>query len=96
MGQGFGMESHGTHVHGALRQRVRYLVMIDAAGESLARLFSETREQIAEFDASTEEVAVMTRGLSAARDASGPEWDRALQSHSAAERAAAEVYTLDV
>ena len=34
--------------------------------------------------------------LSAAHDAGTTEWDRALAGHSAAERAAAEVYTLDV
>jgi len=38
----------------------------------------------------------MIRGLAPSRDASGPEWDRALGGHSAAERAAAAVYTLDV
>ena len=38
----------------------------------------------------------MTSGLVATRGADGPEWDRALQGHSAAERRAAEVYLLDV
>jgi len=41
-------------------------------------------------------VALMTRGLAPAAGAAGPEWDRALEGHSAAERRAAEVYTLDV
>ena len=51
---------------------------------------------MAEFDASTEETALMTRGLVPATGATGPEWDQALKGHSAAERAAAEVYTLDI
>jgi hypothetical protein len=38
----------------------------------------------------------MTQGLAAAHDAGSAEWDRALAGHSATERAAAEVYTLDV
>ena len=62
----------------------------------MARLFLETRELVAEFDAGTEEAAQMMAGLVPARGADGPEWDRALEGHSAAERRAAEVYTLDV
>ncbi len=38
----------------------------------------------------------MIGGLVPAKGADGPEWDRALQGHSQAERRAAEVYTLDV
>jgi hypothetical protein len=38
----------------------------------------------------------MTMGLVPVRGAAGPEWDRALGGHSAAERNAAEVYTLDI
>jgi len=96
MGQGFGIESPGAHRAGPQRPPARYLVVIDSAGESLARLFSAARLQVAEFDASTEEVAVMTRGLVAVHGAGRPEWDQALEGHSATERAAAEVYTLDV
>jgi len=90
------MESHGAHAAGPHRQPARYLVVIAAAGESLARLFTEQRLQVAEFDASTEEVAVMTRGLVAARSAGATEWDQALEAHTPAERSAAEIYTLDV
>jgi hypothetical protein len=96
MGQGFGMESPSRHKQGALRQPARYLVVIDSGGYAVARLFLETREQIAEFDASTEETSSMTSGLTPTRGAQGPEWDRALAGHSAAERAAAEVYELRV
>ncbi|MEP7102891.1 MAG: hypothetical protein ABI781_20435 [Burkholderiales bacterium] len=90
------MESHGAHTSGPRRQAARYLIVIDAAGESLARLFTEARLQVGEFDASTEEVAVMTRGLVALHGATGVEWDQTLEGHTAAERAAAEVYTLDL
>ncbi len=62
----------------------------------LARLFLESREQTAEFDAGSEEAAQMTAGLTPTKGADLPEWDRALEGHSAAERAAAEIYTLDV
>jgi hypothetical protein len=38
----------------------------------------------------------MVAGLAPAGGADGPEWDRALQGHSLAERRAARVYTLDI
>jgi hypothetical protein len=96
MSQGFGNESPRAHVQTALRKPARYLVVIDSGGFSVARLFLETREQIAEFDAATEEVAQLTSGLAPARGADSPEWDRALEGHSAAERRGADVYTLAV
>lgn len=96
MSQGFGIEKPASHRQGGSRPVARYLVLIDSGGYALARLFLESREQIAEFDASTEETASMIGGLSAERGADGPEWDRALAGHSAAERAAASVYRLRV
>ena len=96
MNQGFGVESPGRHVNSALRQPARYLVLIDSGGSMVARLFLETREPVAEFDAGAEEVAVMTRGLTPVVGVNGPEWDTALEGHSAAERGAAELYTLDI
>lgn len=96
MNQGFGIESPRAHTLAAHRKPARYLVMIDSGGSAIARLFLETREQVAEFDAGTEEVAHMTTGLMPSRGADGPEWDRALEGHSAAERSAAHIYTLDV
>lgn len=74
----------------------RYLILIDASGAMTARLFDAERRPLGEFDASSEEVAVMTTGLRAARGAVGPEWARALSGHSDSERAQAEVYTLDI
>lgn len=96
MGQGFGMETPAKHHPGAQRQAARYLVVIESGGVMLARLFLQTREQIAEFDASTEEMASMISGAAASQGAGGPEWDRALAGHSADERAAAQVYSLAI
>ena len=96
MNQGFGNELPRQHSQTPHRKVTRFLVVIGAGGSLVARLCLEDREPVAEFDAGTEEVVVMTRGLRPAMGATGPEWDRSLGGHSAAERAAAEVYTLDV
>lgn len=96
MSQDFGSESPRAHAHTGHQPPARYLVVIDAGGSTVARLFLDTRVQVAEFDAGTEEVVQMTAGLVPAKGASGAEWDRALKGHSAAERRAAEVYTLEV
>lgn len=95
---GFGIEaSHprGDRTHA--KAPARYLMLIvDATGVTAARLFDAERRPVADFDAGAEEVAVMTQGLAPARGADAAEWDRALSGHSADERRAAEVYTLDV
>lgn len=96
MGQNYGIESPGAHHHAPLRKPARYLVIIDSGGSTLARLFDPARERVAEFDAGTEAVALMTQGLQPSPGALGSEWDRALEGHSQAERGAAEVYTLDI
>lgn len=96
MSQVFGGESPRPHTQTSHRKPARYLVVIDAGGTVIARLFLATRELVAEFDAGTEEAAQMTAGRVPAKGADGPEWDRALEGHSAAERRAADVYTLDV
>jgi len=96
MAQVFGNEVRRQHGQAAMRKAARYLVVIEAGGPAVARLFDESREQVAEFDASTEEVTLMTQGLVPALGADGPEWDRALAGHNATERRAARVYTLDV
>lgn len=62
----------------------------------VARLYLETRQQVAEFDAAVEEVSSMINGNAPIIGASGPEWDQALQGHSAIERSAAKVYTLSL
>ena len=94
--QGFGSESPRAHTQTSHRQPARYLVVIDSGGSAIARLFLDTREQVAEFDAATEEAAQMTGGLVPSKGADGIEWDRALEGHSAAERRDADIYTLDV
>lgn len=96
MNQGFGIEVPHEHSKIPQRRPARYLVLIDEGGSGLARLFLDNREQVAEFDAGAEEVALMTRGLVPVHGAQGAEWDRALKGHSAAERRAAAVYTLDI
>jgi hypothetical protein len=96
MAQVFGNEAPRQHNQTTTRKAARYLVVIDSGGYVVARLFVESREQVAEFDASTEEVPLMTQGLVPTTGAEGPEWDQALAGHSAAERRAARVYTLDV
>jgi hypothetical protein len=93
------MESpRSPHLHGPDTHRlpVRYLVVIEAGGSMVVRLFLDTRELAAEFDAMAEEVTAMTQGLAPESGALGAEWDAPLQSHNAAERAAALVYTLPV
>ena len=78
------------------RAPARYLVLLDADGTRTALLFTAERAAAGDFDATSEEVAVMTRGLVPARGASDAEWDRALAGSSRADRAAALVYTLDI
>lgn len=96
MNDGYGIESPGAHHPAPHQEPARYVVIIDAGGSAVARLFLASREPVAEFDAGAEEVVQMTQGLQPRRGASGAEWDKALAGHSAAERAAAEVYTLAV
>ena len=96
MDGGFGNEMPRAHSQEEHRAPTRYLVIIDSGGSTIARLFLPTREPFGEFDAGTEEVALMTQGLSPTDGAGGPEWDHALEGHSSAERAGAAVYTLDL
>jgi hypothetical protein len=101
MSQDYGISASSPRRHAGegapdLQPPARYLVVIDNGGSMVARLLLESRKQVAEFDAGSEEVAVMTRGLQPAHGAAGPEWDEALHGHSAEERRGARVYTLDV
>ena len=93
---GYGIERPSAHIHREHRPKARYLVLIESAGPVIALLFTEARELAADFDAGAEEVALMTRGLQPVTGASQAEWDRALAGHSAEERAAAQVFVLDV
>lgn len=96
MDHGYGIETPGEHHHAPHRKPVRYVVIIEEAGSRVARLFLETREQVGEVDAGAEEVADLVKGRQAVRSAADPVWDPALRGNSRQERAAAEVYTLDV
>ncbi|WP_309625475.1 hypothetical protein [Methylibium sp.] len=79
-----------------MQEPARYLVLIESDGAMLARLFDAGHRPLVEFDAASEEVAVMTRGLVATEDADAPVWQRTLAGHSQAERVAARVYLLDM
>ena len=94
--QGFGHELPSRHNQQQHRQVSRYLIVISSGAGPVAKLFLDSREPSGEFDAGTEEVAVMTRTAASSTGAGGAEWDKALGGHSAAERAAATVYVLDV
>jgi hypothetical protein len=96
MSDSLGDEARGRYAPHVFRKVARHLVVIDAGGQAVARLFDEHRQPLAEFDAASEEVALMTKGLQSAKVAGGREWDDVLNGHSIDERRAAEVYTLDV
>jgi hypothetical protein len=87
---------HAAAQGGARPARARYLVLIEQDGAMLARLFDDRLQAVEEFDAGSEEVAVMTAGLPGQPGAGDPQWDRALAGHGARERAEARVYVLDV
>lgn len=96
MDDGYGIPTPDAHRDTRHRAPARYLVLIASGGDALARLFLDSFAPAAEFDAATEEVVEMTRGLTPTGNALDAEWDLALAGHSASERAAAEVYTLDL
>jgi hypothetical protein len=96
MNHGFGIERPAPHHRSAQQPAARYMILIEAGGAMTALMFTQTREQVAEFDAGSEEVALMVRGLQPQVGANGSEWDAALGGQSADERAAARVFTLDV
>jgi hypothetical protein len=79
-----------------MQERARYLVIIEQDGAMLARLFDAQRRPVAEFDAASEEVAVMLNGLQPVHDAAAPMWDAALRGHNPGEREQAQVFELDV
>lgn len=98
MGQTYGIEASTPAPGEPGPPAARWVVLIDSAssGRRLAHVLLQDRVPVAEFDASAPEVLLMTEGLAAEPGAEGAEWDAALAGHSAEERAAAEVYTLDV
>lgn len=96
MSQNFGIAMPTGHLPTPHRLPVRYLVVIDAGGAMVARLFLATRELVNEFDAAVTEVSNMTAGLTPGLGAQGAEWDSALQGYSDLQRAGAAVYTLAI
>jgi hypothetical protein len=96
MSQNFGIEIPAAHLSTPHRMPVRYVVVIDAGGAMVARLFLATRELVNEFDAAVTEVSNMTAGLTPGMGALGAEWDNALEGYSEVQRAGAEVYTLAI
>lgn len=98
MSQQFGIEASHRAKDAPEQPPVRYLVLIDnaATGARVARLFLASREEVAEFDGAAPEVLSMIDSLAATHSAMKPEWDGALGGHNPIERAAADVYTLDV
>lgn len=79
-----------------MQKPAKFLVVIDSGGEMIARMFDTERRLMAEFDASSSEVVVMTQGLQPERSAGDAAWNTALRGHSRSEREQAEVYTLDI
>lgn len=96
MSQDYGIEAQHSPSTTPHRPPARYLVVIESAGAMVAKLFLENREEVAEFDAGSEEVAQMTKGLTPRQDANEAIWDQALGANSASERERADVYTLDL
>ena len=54
-----------------MRDKAKYLLIIDSGGARQALMLSADRAVVADFDASVEEVALMTQGLSPRTGASG-------------------------
>ena len=98
MGQTFGIEARHVVRTPDTQPPARFLVLIDSAAENtrLARLFLESHQQVAEFDAAGPDVLSITDGLLSQQDANAAQWDQALAGHTAAERRAAQVFTLAV
>lgn len=96
MSQTYGIEAPKEHVARPHRRPVRFVIVIDSGGASIARLLLDDRQQIDELDGSASEVAQLIQGIGPRQGADGPEWDAALMGHSTQERRAADVYTLPV
>ena len=99
MGQTYGIEAaHPEHKHDTAQPPVRYMVLIDSAsaGGRVARLFLDTLQEVAEFDASAPEVVSAIDGLVSVRDGLLPRWDGALAGHDRNERAGADIYTFEL
>ncbi len=75
---------------------VKFLIVIDAGGAMVARLFNADRAHVMDMDASTQDVVATIEGVVPTHSGTAPEWDAALAGHNADERAQAQVYALAV
>ncbi len=75
---------------------VKYLVVIESDGAMLAKLYDERLVHVNDIDASSEEVAVMTRGLAPSHSGNQAPWVGVLVGHGEAQRLTAQVFTLSV
>jgi hypothetical protein len=75
---------------------VKFLVLIEAGDGMVARFFDADHRHMSDIDAASEEVAVMTRGLVPEHAGNDASWRQPLSSHTAEERAAAQIYTLEL
>ena len=96
MSQDFGRESAHTHVQTEHRKISRFLVVIDAGGVGVARLFLDSREQVAEFDSGTEEAAQMISAWCPPRAPMVPNGTARCRATARPSARAAKVYRLDV
>lgn len=74
----------------------KYLVVIESDGAMLAKLYDAQHALVSDIDATSEEVAVMTQGLTPTPVGNDAVWASVLVGHGEPERRAARVYTLDV
>jgi hypothetical protein len=79
-----------------MHKPVRFLVLIEAAGAPVARLFDSDRTHILDIDATSEEVVDMTGGNTPQLGATDSLWDTMLSAHTREERRTAQVFTLDI
>lgn len=94
MSQDFGIQMPAAHVPSPHDMPVRYLVLTDAGGTRVARLFRENHDLVNEFDAAVTEVVMMIAGLTPGHEGALAEWDWAMRGLNEAERVAAHIYTI--
>ncbi len=96
MSQTYGIESARQHTNLSHRLPVRYVVIIEAGGSTVAMLFQQDHALVSEIDAGTDAATSMITGLTPVVGAVGADWDQALAGHSTIERAVALVFTLEL
>jgi hypothetical protein len=79
-----------------MHKPVKYLVLIEAAGIPVARLFDADKAHILDIDATSEEVVDMTGGHTPERSGADSRWDILLGGHTSQERREAQIFTLEI